>query len=101
MATTACLSLLSVVAVSPQQVSSELSGEVVILNIGAGVYHGLETTGARVWQLIQQPIRVADIRDAIVREYDVDPAQCELDLLELLEDLLAHGLLAIHSQPHE
>lgn len=89
----------TIVSASPNQVSSELAGEVVILNITAGVYHGLQATGARVWQLIQQPTRVGDLRDAIVSEFDVDAARCEADLLELLQDLAAQGLLTIHAPP--
>ena len=89
----------SIVSAAREQVSSELGGEVVILNLNAGVYHGLEATGARVWQLIQQPRKVCEIRDLLIEEYDVEADRCERDLLELLEDLANHGLLEVHAQP--
>ena len=93
------LSLQSTVAASTEQVSSELSGEVVILNLKAGVYHGLDATGARVWELLQQPRKVAEIRDVLLAEYDVEPERCERDLLELLADLAGNGLLEITNDP--
>ena len=92
------VSLGSTVAVARDQVSSELAGEVVILNLKAGVYHGLERTGARVWQLVQQPRRVAEIRDALVAEYDVEPQTCERDLLRFLADMADHGLLDVRHE---
>jgi hypothetical protein len=35
---------------------------------------------------------VTEIRDTIVREYDVDPDRCEADILGLLEVLLSRNL---------
>ena len=93
-----CLTMDSIVSAAREQVSSELAGEIVILNLNAGVYHGLEGTGARVWQLIQQPRKVGEIRDLLVEEYDVEADRCERDLLELLEDLAHHGLLEIDAR---
>jgi hypothetical protein len=99
MTTELCLSIDSIVSAAREQVSSELAGEVVILNLRAGVYHGLESTGARVWQLIQKPRTVCDVRDVLLSEYDVEAGTCERDLLELLEELANHGLLEVHAQP--
>jgi hypothetical protein len=94
--TNANLSMKSIVRASREQVSSELAGEVIILNLNAGVYHGLDETGARIWQLIQTPTRVADVRDALLSEYDVEADRCGQDLLELLESLSNSGLLEVH-----
>jgi hypothetical protein len=92
------VSLGSTVAVAREQISSELAGEVVILNLKAGVYHGLDRTGARVWQLVQQPRRVAEIRDALLAEYDVEPQTCERDLLQFLADMAGQGLLDVRHE---
>jgi hypothetical protein len=76
--------------------TSELAGEVVILDLNGGVYHGLDNTGARIWQLIQTPTKVADVRDAILAEFDVEADRCGRDLLELLEKLANNGLVEVH-----
>lgn len=77
------------------QVSSDLGGEAVILSLDDGMYYGLDAVGARVWDLIQQPRKVAEIQQAIVSEYDVDAAQCEADLLALLQDMAGRGLIKV------
>ena len=83
----------SVVQASPSQASCDLEGEAAILNVETGTYYGLDNVGARIWQLLQKPSRVADIRDTIVAEYDVERERCENDLLKLLDDLAEAGLV--------
>lgn len=89
------ISLDSVVAVVPDQVSSDLGDEVVILDLESGQYHGVTDVGVRMWQLVQDPIRVRDIRDRILEEYDVDASRCERDVIEFLGQLLERGLVEI------
>jgi hypothetical protein len=82
---------------STDQVSCDLAGEAAILNLKNSVYYGLDTVGARIWTLVQEPITVGAVRDAMVREYDVEPERCERDLIDLLQKLAAEGLIAINS----
>ncbi len=85
----------STLVVSIHQVSCDLAGEAAILNLNDGVYYGLDPVGSLVWGLLQQPTTVAEIRSAILAEYDVDPGRCDNDLKTLLADLLAHGLVEV------
>lgn len=80
------------VVATKDQIFSDLGGEIVILNVASGVYHGLDEVGARVWHLIQQPRTVDEIRDAILDEYEVVPEQCERDVMTLLQQLVQAGL---------
>jgi hypothetical protein len=88
----------SFVVVAKDQVYSDLAEEMVIMNLKTGKYYGLNFVGARVWNLIQNSIRVRDIRDTLLREYDVDSVQCESDLLLLLKDMEANGLIDIKDE---
>ena len=85
----------SKVAVSQDQVSCDLSVEAAILNLKSGVYFGLNTVGASIWKLIQEPKTIREIREALVDEYDVEPKRCEKDILELLQELSTYGLIEI------
>ena len=89
------LTLDTVLRASPDQVSCDLEGEAAILNAKTGVYYGLDPVGTSIWNLIRQPKRLADVRDSIVREYEVDAAQCGRDLLELVEQFNAAGLVQV------
>ena len=85
----------STVVVTKDQVSCDLSGEAAILNLKSGVYFGLNTVGASIWKLIQEPKTIKEIRDAISEEYDVESDRCEHDVLEILQELSTHGLIEI------
>jgi hypothetical protein len=81
------------IVAATDQISCNLSGEAVILNLRTGVYFGLNPVGARVWELLQQPRTVSELRDLIVSEFDVDALRCEHDLQALVEELASRGLV--------
>jgi hypothetical protein len=89
----------TVVVAIQDQVSCDLGGEEVILSLKNGVYYGLNPVGTRVWSLIQQPKRVDEVRDALLEQYDVEPERCERDLLALLSELAAEGLVEVKGEP--
>src|SRR5262245_52253321 len=85
------------VVVAKEQVSSNLGGEAAILNLKNGVYYGLDSVGARVWALIQQPRTIAELRDILAAEYDVATPRLEADLFELLSNLASKELVEVAS----
>jgi len=85
----------SKVVVTKDQVSCDLSGEAAILNLKDSVYYGLNIVGASIWKLIQEPKTVKEIREAILKEFEVEPDRCERDILELLQELSVHRLIEI------
>ncbi|AEN73807.1 hypothetical protein Rhom172_1894 [Rhodothermus marinus SG0.5JP17-172] len=89
----AVLTLETVVVASPEQVSSKLGEEVVILNLRNGVYYGLDPIGTRIWELIQEPRSVRQVCEVLLEEYDVTFEQCAEDVLALMRDLQAQGLI--------
>lgn len=84
---------------SPDQISCDLGGEAAILHLKTAIYYGLDPVGARVWDLLRTPRTLAEIRDAILAEYDVEPDRCERDLRDLLEKLAAERLIEILAEP--
>ena len=91
------LSLDSRVVATPEQLSSELAGEVVILSLADGVYYGLDAVGAYIWQRLREPCTVRDLVDDVTERYTVARDQCERDLLAFLQDLRAHHLAEVVS----
>src|ERR1700722_14889304 len=83
------------VVASRGQLSTRLSGEAVILGLRDSIYYGLDGTGARIWELVQQPAAVSDVAAVVSREYDVDEPRATVDVLALANDLLARGLLEV------
>ena len=85
----------SVVVASKQQVSCDLEGDTVILHFGKGVYFGLNDVGTLVWSMLQSPMKVSHIQEAVMREYEVSVEICQRDVLSLLTELQAQGLVEI------
>jgi Coenzyme PQQ synthesis protein D (PqqD) len=92
------LSLQTTVIVSSQQVSCPLGDEAAILNMKNSVYYGVNPVGATVWNLLKQPKTVAEIRNAILEEYEVEEKRCEQDLLTLLEEMRSEGLIEVRGE---
>ncbi len=88
----------SIVVAAKEQVSSALAGEAVILDVKSGAYYGLNEVGASIWNLIQEPKTVSEIRDAIVAEYEIEPEVCDRDLKELLKQLADKGLIEVRNE---
>ncbi len=89
------ISMDSVVSASSELVAANLDGEVVILGFKSGSYYSLADVGGFVWDQLQKPQKVSDLRDAIMGEYEIEAAQCEQDLLELLDGLAEKQLIEI------
>ena len=87
----------SIVVAAKEQVSCPLGEEAAVLNLKNSVYYGLDSVGARVWTLLQQPRSVGELRDTLLSEYDVEARRCEQDLLALLETMRNEGLIEIRS----
>ena len=87
----------SVVVTAKDQLSCDLAGEAAILDVKSGTYYGLNAIGARIWNLIQNPKHVKEVLGVLLAEYDVETDRCEKELLDLLQELEARGLIEIQA----
>lgn len=85
----------SVVVAAKAHLSCQVDAETVLLHVDKGLYFGLNDVGTLIWKQVQQPQKVQVIRDAILREYEVSPEQCERDLFQLLGELSEKGLVEV------
>ena len=85
----------SIITQTKEQVYSQIDGESVILNLKSGEYYGLNSVGARIWELIQEPKAVNEAQNLILAEYEVELEQCQNDLVALLQELAEAKLIDI------
>jgi hypothetical protein len=85
----------SVIVAKGNQLSSELRGEAVVLDLESGTYFGFNETGARIWSLVATPVTIHQICLRLQEEFDVDPAQCESAVVQLVGDMLTAGLVEV------
>jgi len=92
---TAKITMNSIVAAVPGQVSANLDDETVILELTSGTYYGLNQTGTMIWRLLQEPIQIRTICEAVMEEYEVDLDECGKAVISLLQQLAKHNLVDI------
>ena len=80
---------------SPDQLSTEVAEEVVLLGLRRGRYYSLDTVGARVWQELQAPTTFGALVGRVVEAFDVDDAAARRDLSAFIRELEAEGLVEI------
>lgn len=88
----------TVVVQTDQLLTSELDGETVLMSVTQAAYYGLDDTAQRIWKLIAQPYRVADLCDRLIAEYAVERAACERDVCAFLNELHQEGLIRVVAQ---
>jgi hypothetical protein len=84
---------------SESLVTRKIAGQLFIVPISGELANmqrmfALTTVGERIWQLIEGRKSLAEIRETIVREYDVEAEQAESDIKEFVGNLLDAGLIA-------
>jgi Coenzyme PQQ synthesis protein D (PqqD) len=79
----------------PDQVSCDLSGEAVILNMNSGMYYGIDETGAFIWGALEEPRTLEYLCETILSAYQVDRETCNRDVMAFLIDMHTAGLIEI------
>ena len=87
------LSPTTMVARKDGLIEAEVESEIVALNVEKGTCYGLNTVGSRIWKLLAVPIQISDICAKLLAEYRVESDTCERQVLDLLEELRAEGLI--------
>jgi Coenzyme PQQ synthesis protein D (PqqD) len=68
------------------------TGELVMLSVSASRYYGLNSVGARIWELLESPITVAQICARLCEEYKVEAQECETEVLRFTNELVNNGI---------
>ena len=85
----------SIISQATGFLTSDIDGETVMMSIEKGKYFGLDAVGSRIWDLLESPTKLVDLINSLVAEFEVDPKNCELDVLEFLERLNTKGMLRV------
>ena len=72
---------------------SNLQEESVILNLDSERYYGLDSIDTRMLSVLTTSDSIEAAYETLVQEYEVDREVLKKDLLELVDNLIAQGLL--------
>jgi hypothetical protein len=89
------LNLHQTIALSPDVISQEVSGETVLLDLESENYFGLDEVGTRIWQLIKETNDLNTIYNTLLSEYEVPAERLKQDLTTLLTEIEGLGLIVL------
>ena len=78
---------------------SNLQDESVILNLDNERYYGLDSVGTRILSVLTTSESIEAAYNTLVQEYDVDRQALRQDLIALVENLVAQGLVKVSNAP--
>ena len=84
-----------VVACGEGLIQAEIDEEIVALSVEHGTCYGMNRVASRIWSLLAKPIQISELCTNLVATYQVDPDLCSRQVLDLLEQLRAEGMIAI------
>ncbi|CAN7197453.1 PqqD family protein [Mesorhizobium caraganae] len=83
---------------SKDAVACEFGNGLALLDMRSNIYYSLNSVGAYIWELIQEPKPIAEIRSAVLERYNVEPERCKADVNGLLKGLADAGLARLHDE---
>ena len=72
-----------------------VDGELIGMSVEQGACYGLNGVGTRIWDLLAEPRSIASLCEQLTDEYDVEADQCMREVLDLVEELRAEGLVNV------
>jgi hypothetical protein len=80
---------------SPDLLSAEMDGELVMMSVDDGAYFGLGGVGAAIRAMLAEPTPIDAIVREICRAHAVDEAVCLADVLAFTDELVRNGAARI------
>lgn len=79
--------------------SAPIDDEIVFLNPKTDSYVALDAIGRRVWELLAQPRRVADVVEDLAGEFDAPRDEIAADAQHFFDELEREGMVSVVEQP--
>ena len=85
----------ALISKSTHQVSSQLDGEVVLLDINTGDYFKIDPVGSRIWELLEEPTTLSSLCKTLTAEFDISAERCRADVTTFIEKLVSLSLVVV------
>lgn len=90
------IALSDTVSISADLLSTEIDGEIVMMDMEAGRYLYLDRIGSVIWAELRQPQKVADLCQSLAGRYAAPIEEIERDVLDLLAQMKRNDLIRLH-----
>ena len=89
------ISMKSKIIRSSHPIAEPVDDEIVMADIDAGKYYGLNDIGAAIWKKIEKKMTVEDLCRQICETYEVTPEECSAEVIAFLKDLESRNLILV------
>ena len=86
-------SMTSTVSRIPSAMVAPVGEDLIILGLASNSYIALDAVGQRIWALVAEPVRVAELCRRLGEEFNGSADQITLDVLAFLQELETEGLV--------
>ena len=86
------------VRVAPDVLFRAFNDEAILLNLKTETYFELDDVGTSMWQQVTGSGTLQEAYDALLHQYEVEPARLREDMVDLLGQLLENGLLVLRDE---
>ena len=86
------VSIDSIIVRGVEHVETKSGDQTLMMSVEQGRYYAVDSTAARIWELIEHPIRLGALVDTLIGEYDIDRDTCADQVLSFVSELIDNGL---------
>ena len=79
----------------PNLVAEKMGDEVVMMGVKSGKYYKLNTTSARIWELLEEEITPLKIVEILLSEYEIDEDLCRSEVLDILNQFAREQIVDV------
>jgi hypothetical protein len=83
------------VAITPGVLDQNVGGGAVLLDVAHGLYFGLDDSGYVFWKALKNSANIEEAFLSLREEFAVGDEELKSDLLALVNELVANGLVTI------
>lgn len=76
-------------------IQSRIGDEIVMLDVESGFYFGLNSVASVIWDMMKKEVGLEFMIQELMKKFDIDRATCELDTLELLNQMVEKKIIRV------
>lgn len=76
---------------------TDLSGEKVMIDFSTGKYFLLKGSANEIWDMLANDVTIAEIKDSLMKIYDVDEETCMASVQSFLQQMHQNGFVELQN----
>ena len=74
-------------------ISGRLHDELIMMDIDKGKYFSLNPVATSIWEILEQPLSIANLCEKLLEAYDVEAEKCKLETEAYIQEMVQLGFI--------